>query len=170
MYIYCMDSNHTETKMLEQLNLTRMEYETNVSSRDWNETEYTGLNYTEEWLREIALQKVKYVNETDSQYLVGDHYDEELITQSPEEIKTSYTTHLVDGKKVEVDDLQIVLRKNEYIQNSAGNQSSIVHVEGYPMFKSIDEVYSQNENWHPEAFKNSILSQYIEIDSPNNLY
>ena len=55
MYIYCMDSNHTETKMLEQLNLTRMEYETNVSSRDWNETEYTGLNYTEEWLREIAL-------------------------------------------------------------------------------------------------------------------
>ena len=110
MYIYCMDSDHTETKMLEQLNLTRLEYEKNVSSRDWNETEYTGLNYTEEWLREIALQKVKYVNETDSQYLVGDHFDEELITQSPEEIKTTYTTHLIDGKTVEVDDLQIVLR------------------------------------------------------------
>ena len=57
---------------------------------------------------------MKYVNETDSQYLVGDHYDEKLITQSPEEIKTTYTTHQVDGKTIEVDDLQIVLRQNEY--------------------------------------------------------
>ena len=38
------------------------------------------------------------------------------------------------------------------------------------MFQSIDEVYSQNENWHPEAFKNSVLSEYIEIESPKDLF
>ena len=95
-----MDSNHTETKMLEQLNLTRQEYELNVSSMDWVPENYTGLNYTEEWQREIAKRKVVYVNETDSQYYVGDHYDEGLITQSPEEIKSTFTTHQVDGKKI----------------------------------------------------------------------
>jgi hypothetical protein len=66
--------------------------------------------------------------------------------------------------------MQIALIQNQYRQNFAGNQSSIVNIEGYPIFKSVLEEYSDNENWYPEAFKLSVLSKYFNLTSSPKVY
>ena len=41
---------------------------------------------------------------------------------------------------------------NSYEGNLAGARRSVVQVEGFPLFRSVNETYKQNENWFQEAY------------------
>jgi hypothetical protein len=70
---------------------------------------------------------LRYNSILDSQYFLGDFSDSEnLKTQKPFDIESSFTTYLVSETEVKVNDQSIVLKDNTYTNNLAGSQRSVV--------------------------------------------
>ena len=69
-----------------------------------------------------------------------------------EDNELAYATYEVLNQTILVNLFRMNLISNTYHHNFAGNQRSVVEVEGVPIVYSFGEVYSNNENWFQHAY------------------
>lgn len=90
---------------------------------------------------------MRYDAVMDSQYFIGDFSDEDA--QSPSELEPTYSSYQIlnQTQTINVNNQAVIFKNNEYFKNLAGSRRSVVQIEGFPLFESINETYFENDNW-----------------------
>mmetsp|Transcript_25293 Transcript_25293/g.39114 ORF Transcript_25293/g.39114 Transcript_25293/m.39114 type:complete len:339 (+) Transcript_25293:1842-2858(+) len=98
--------------------------------------------------------KVTVRSSFDSQYYTGDLQDEKYKTfgSTLGPATSSIVIPSEAGAAISVDPRMVELENNRYEDNLIGEDSSVVLVEGFPVFISRGDHYLRNHNWLEEAF------------------